>query len=101
MILDELGYLPLDPLDAANLFRPVQQRYEHSGALVVTSNITFGEWVGSWVTRCWPPLLDRLLHRSLVVNIRGDSYRLKDKLKSGLTNPFKERTVEGVGSSDR
>jgi hypothetical protein len=44
-------------------------------------------------------LLDRLLHHSLVINIRGESYRLKDKLKAGFTSPFKERTTDGVGSS--
>jgi DNA replication protein DnaC len=96
LILDEVGYLPLDPLDAANLFRLVQERYERGTAMIVTSNITFGEWgrfLGDPILAA--ALLDRLLHHSLVVNIRGDSYRLKDKLKAGLTNPFKERPGEG------
>ena len=44
-------------------------------------------------------LLDRLLHHSLVINIRGESYRLKDRLKTGFTNPFKARPADGVGNS--
>lgn len=87
-------------MDAANLLRLVQERFEHGGALLVISNITFGEWgrfLGDPVLAA--PLLDRLLHRSLIVNTRGDSYRLKDKLKAGLTNPFKERATAGVGNS--
>ena len=100
LILDEVGYLPLDPLDAANLFRLVQERYERGVAMIVTSNITFGEWgrfLGDPVLAA--ALLDRLLHHSLVINIRGESYRLKDKLKAGFTNPFKERPADGVGNS--
>ena len=100
LILDEVGYLPLDPLDAANLFRLVQERYERGGAMIVTSNITFGEWgkfLGDPVLAA--ALLDRLLHHSLIINIRGESYRLKDKLKAGLVNPFKERPSDGVGTS--
>jgi len=100
LILDEVGYLPLDALDAANLFRLVQERYERGAAMIVTSNITFGEWgrfLGDPVLAA--ALLDRLLHHSLVINIRGESYRLKDKLKAGLTNPFKERPADGVGNS--
>ena len=84
----------------ANLFRLVQERYERNAAIIVTSNITFGEWgrfLGDPVLAA--ALLDRLLHHSLVINIRGESYGLKDKLKAGFTNPFKERTTDGVGNS--
>ncbi len=45
-------------------------------------------------------MLDRLLHRCAVINIRGESYRLKDKLRAGLANPFKLESL-GVGNSDR
>lgn len=100
LIIDEVGYLTLDPLDAANLFRLVQERYQHGGAMIVTSHITFGEWgrlLGDPVLAA--ALLDRLLHHSLVVNIRGESYRLKDRLKNGLMNPFKDKSPDGVGNS--
>ncbi len=100
LTLHEVGYLPLDPLDAANLFRLVQERYERGGAMIVTSNITFGEWgrfLGDPVLAA--ALLDRLLDHSLVINIRGESYRLEDKLKAGFTNAFKEKPADGVGNS--
>jgi DNA replication protein DnaC len=85
-----------ETLDAASLFRLVQERYGRGTAMIVTSNITFGEW-GRFLRDpiLAAALLDRLLHHSLVVNIRGDSYRLKDKPKAGLTSPFKERPGEG------
>src|SRR3954447_6417500 len=84
LIVDELGYLPFEP-DAAHLFfQLVSRRYER-GAMLVTSNRAVGEWgtvFGDPVVAT--AILDRLLHHSHVVTIRGDSYRLREKRRSGL-----------------
>ena len=84
LIVDELGYLPFEP-DAAHLFfQLVSRRYER-GALLVTSNRSIGEWGAVFgdpvVTTA---ILDRLLHHSHIVTIRGESYRLREKRRSGL-----------------
>lgn len=85
LILDEVGYLPLDKLQSNLLFQVVSKRYER-GSIVVTSNKGFGEWgeifAGDPVIAS--ALLDRLLHHSHVLNIRGESYRLKEKRAAGL-----------------
>jgi len=84
LIVDELGYLPFEP-DAAHLFfQLVSRRYER-GAMLVTSNRAVGEWgsvFGDPIVAT--AILDRLLHHSHVVTIRGDSYRLREKRRSGL-----------------
>ncbi len=84
LIIDELGYLPFEP-DAAHLFfQLVSRRYER-GAMLVTSNRAVGEWgsvFGDPVVAT--AILDRLLHHSHVITIRGDSYRLREKRRSGL-----------------
>jgi DNA replication protein DnaC len=84
LIIDELGYLPFEP-DAAHLFfQLVSRRYER-GAMLVTSNRAVGEWgsvFGDPVVAT--AILDRLLHHSHVLTIRGDSYRLREKRRSGL-----------------
>jgi DNA replication protein DnaC len=84
LIIDELGYLPLQA-DAAHLFfQLVGRRYER-GAMLITSNRSVGEWgtvFGDPVVAT--AVLDRLLHHSHVITIRGDSYRLKEKRRSGL-----------------
>jgi DNA replication protein DnaC len=87
LIVDELGYLPLEP-DAAHLFfQLVSRRYE-MGAILITSNRSVAEWgavFGDPVVAT--AILDRLLHHSHVLTIRGDSYRLRAKRKSGLFRP--------------
>ena len=79
LIVDELGYLPFEP-DAAHLFyQLVSRRYER-GAILITSNRAVGEWgtvFGDPVVAT--AILDRLLHHSHVVTIRGESYRLREK----------------------
>ncbi|MCB8840246.1 IS21-like element helper ATPase IstB [Aurantimonas sp. VKM B-3413] len=84
LIVDELGYLPFEP-DAAHLFfQLVSRRYER-GAMLVTSNRAIGEWgtvFGDPVVAT--AILDRLLHHSHVITIRGESYRLREKRRSGL-----------------
>jgi DNA replication protein DnaC len=94
LICDEVGYLPLDALDAANFFRLVSERYEH-GAMIITSNTSFTNWgtlFGDQVLAS--ALLDRLLHHATTINIRGNSYRMKDKLRAGVTHALKEKVRE-------
>ena len=84
LIIDELGYLPFEPEAAHLFFQLVSRRYE-KGAMLVTSNRAIGEWgevFGDAVVAT--AILDRLLHHSHVITIRGDSYRLREKRRSGL-----------------
>lgn len=87
LIVDELGYLPLEP-DAAHLFfQLVSRRYE-TGAMLITSNRSVAEWGTVFADPVVATaILDRLLHHSHVLTIRGDSYRLRAKRNSGLIRP--------------
>jgi DNA replication protein DnaC len=90
LIVDELGYLPLEPHAAHLFFQLVSRRYER-GSLLVTSNRGVGEWGGVFGDPVVAAaILDRLLHHSAVVAIRGDSYRLREKRRSGLVKPAPE-----------
>jgi len=84
LIVDELGYLPFEPEAAHLFFQLVSRRYER-GAMLITSNRSVGEWgqvFGDPVVAT--AILDRLLHHSHVLTIRGDSFRLRQKRRSGL-----------------
>jgi DNA replication protein DnaC len=85
LVVDEIGYLQLDQAQASLLFQAISQRYDKGGAIVLTSNKAFSEWgevfAGDAVMAS--AALDRLLHRSTVINIRGDSFRLKEKRQAG------------------
>lgn len=84
LIIDEIGYVPVDTHGAHLLFQLISRRYE-KGAMVLTSNRGFGQWgevFGDSIIAT--AILDRLLHHSVVINIKGESYRLKEKLKAGL-----------------
>jgi len=85
LIIDELGYLPLDRQASNLIFQLISRRYEQAASIILTSNRGYGEW-GSMFSDSViaSAVLDRLLHRSVTMNIRGDSYRLKDKRKAGL-----------------
>jgi DNA replication protein DnaC len=78
LVIDELGYLPLPAEAAAALFQVVSQRYLKS-SIAITTNRGVGSWgeiLGD--TTVAAAMLDRLLHRSVVINLEGDSYRLRD-----------------------
>jgi DNA replication protein DnaC len=84
LILDELGYLPLSREEASLFFRLLVRRYER-GSLIVTSNKGFGDWGEVFNDQVLATaILDRLLHHATTLNIKGESYRLKDKRKAGL-----------------
>ena len=87
LVIDEMGYLPLDAVGATILFQLVSARYER-GSIILTSNKSYGEWGSIFGDPILATaILDRLLHHSTTVNIRGESYRLKERRKAGLLNP--------------
>jgi len=82
LILDEMGYFPLDKRAAQFLFQLVSRRYQ-KGSILLTSNKSYADWGDIFSDSVLASaLLDRLLHQSVTLNIRGSSYRLKDKLRS-------------------
>ncbi len=84
LILDELGYLPLSREEASLFFRLLVRRYER-GSLIVTSNKSFTDWGEVFNDQVLATaILDRLLHHATTVNIKGESYRLREKRKAGL-----------------
>ena len=84
LIIDELGYLPLSRIEASLFFRLVVRRYERA-SLIVTSNKSFLDWGETFNDPVLATaVLDRLLHYSTTLNIKGESFRLKEKRKAGL-----------------
>jgi DNA replication protein DnaC len=84
LIIDEIGYLPLNQNEASLFFRLVVRRYERA-SLIVTSNKSFLDWGEIFNDHVIATaILDRLLHYSTTLNIKGESYRLKEKRKAGL-----------------
>ena len=84
LILDEMGYLPMNREEASTFFRLLTRRYERA-SLIITSNKSFVDWgevFGDQVLAT--AILDRLLHHATTINIKGESYRLKEKRKAGV-----------------
>lgn len=79
IILDELGYLPIDKTGADLLFQIISQRYEQ-GSIVITTNRVFKDWpqIFNNDSTLTSALLDRLLHHTEASVIEGDSYRMKE-----------------------
>ena len=94
LILDEIGYLPIDRAGANLVFQLISRRYE-KGPMILTSNQSFGSWGDVFGDRVIATaILDRVLHHSVTLNIRGNSYRLKDKLKAGLVRSQEQPLTE-------
>jgi DNA replication protein DnaC len=84
LIIDELGYVPLSTTGAELLFEVFSQRYER-GSTLVTSNLPFDEWTGVFGSeRLTGALLDRLTHHVHILEMNGDSYRLKQSKQRQL-----------------
>lgn len=91
LIIDEIGYRKMDETAAHFFFQIVSERYE-SGSIILTSNKSYGSWgeiFGDSILAT--AILDRLLHHSHTINIKGESYRIKEKKKAGF---FKPESVE-------
>ena len=84
LIIDEVGYLPLSRIEASLFFRLVARRYERAST-IITSNKSFLDWGEMFnVPILATAVLDRLLHYSTTLNIKGESYRIKEKRRAGL-----------------
>jgi DNA replication protein DnaC len=93
LIIDEIGYLPIDRAGANLFFQLISRRYER-GPMILTSNQSFGSWsdmFGDPVIAT--AILDRVLHHAITITIRGNSYRPKDKLKAGLVKLVEATTT--------
>ena len=80
LLIDELGYLPMDKRGADLLFQVISARYER-GAIIITTNTAYKQWprVFNNDATITTAVLDRLLHHCETVTIEGKSYRMKDK----------------------
>jgi DNA replication protein DnaC len=85
LVLDEFGYLKLNETQANFMFQVINKLYE-TGSIIMTSNLTFSQWKGVLNNdeSLAAAILDRLIHHSHIININGDSYRLKKKTKDGI-----------------
>lgn len=82
LIIDEIGYLPVDKQGANLLFQLIAKRYEKRST-IITTNMTFNKWGEVFSDNTLAnAILDRLLHHSTIVNIKGSSYRIKGKLEA-------------------
>ena len=84
LIIDEIGYLPLSGDQASYFFQIVAKRYER-GSMIMTSNLPFTQWDQTFGgnTTLTAAMLDRILHHAHIMQIKGDSYRLKQQRKAG------------------
>ena len=81
LIIDEIGYLPVDKQGANLFFQLIAKRYEKNST-IITTNMNFNKWGEVFSDNILAnAILDRLLHHSSVININGNSYRIKDKIK--------------------
>ena len=85
LIIDEIGYLPFGREEANHFFQVIAKRYE-KGSIIVTSNLAFSQWHNAFAqdATLTAAMLDRLLHHSHLIQIQGESYRLKEKRKAGI-----------------
>ena len=83
LVLDELGYLPIDQRGADLLFQVISARYER-GSIVITTNKAFKQWTSIFNgdATITSAVLDRLLHHAETVVIEGSSYRMKDRIET-------------------
>jgi DNA replication protein DnaC len=98
LAIDEMGYLPLDDLGATIFFQLVSGRYER-GSILLTSNKSYGDWgsiFGDPIIAT--AILDRLLHHSTTINIRGESYRLKERRRAGLLASAEQQEAAAASS---
>jgi DNA replication protein DnaC len=84
LVIDEIGYIPIDRHGANLFFQLISRRYE-KGSMILTSNQPYSNWGDIFGDRIIATaILDRVLHHATTISIKGESYRLKEKLKAGL-----------------
>ena len=90
LIIDELGFVPLSTTGAELLFEVFSQRYER-GSILVTTNLPFDEWTEVFGSeRLTGALLDRLTHHVHILEMNGDSYRLKGSRQNAVSSPSED-----------
>lgn len=91
LIIDEIGYLPFNAHESKLLFEVIAKRYE-KGSVILTSNLPFGQWGQIFAndTALTSAMLDRILHHSHILQIKGESYRIKEKKQAGLMDRKKD-----------
>ena len=84
LVVDEIGFLPFGREEANLFFNVVAKRYEHA-SMILTSNLPFTQWAGAFADDqvLVAAMLDRLLHHAHIVQITGESWRLRDKRRAG------------------
>ena len=94
LIIDEIGYLPMNR-EQANLFFQVIAALYEKGSLIVTSNLPFGQWGTRFAqdATLTAALLDRLLHHAHIVPIVGQSYRLKHQRQAGMVHAVEKSDI--------
>lgn len=100
LCVDEVGYLSYDARYADLLFEVVTRRYQQR-ATVLTTNKTFGEWNQFPNADCVVTLVDRLVHRSEILAIAGDSYRLKEAQERAAQRSAKRTTRKKARPSEQ
>ena len=98
LIIDEIGYLPFGREQANLFFQVVARRYE-KGSMILTSNLAFGSWDEAFAGEAvlTAAMLDRILHHATVVQIAGESYRLKDKRRAGILRTARQDRGDDEG----
>ena len=87
LVIDEFGYIRFNETQANLFFHIFNKKYE-TGSIIITSNLTFTKWkeVLNNDEALTTAILDRLIHHSYLINVTGESYRLKQKREAGLLN---------------
>lgn len=99
LVVDEIGYLPISPTGATLFFQLINRRYEHAST-VLTSNKGFEDWGGVLGDEVMAAaLIDRLLHHCHIVNIRGNSYRMRQH--ADLSKALFTHTEDGAKPSPK
>ena len=100
LIVDELGYVPLSQTGAELLFEVFSQRHEH-GSTIVTSNLPFEEWTSVFGNqRLTGALLDRLTHHVHILELNGESYRLKQSKARRRQAPQPDKEIADPDPSE-
>jgi len=95
LVLDEIGYTPLERPEATFLFEVVAKRYDLGKSIIITSNKSWGSWGDILPDQVMAAaILDRLLHRSVTINIQGESFRLRQHREAGI-NPMSLEKQKG------
>jgi len=93
LIIDEIGYLPVDKQGANLFFQLIAKRYEKHST-IITTNQSFSKWGEVFNDNVIAnAILDRLLHHSTIINIKGTSYRIKDKLSEISTEDYESKIL--------